>query len=332
MSTFRAYLVERGHDDRLAGSVQPVPTRRLPAAGVEVRVCFSSVNYKDALSAEGHPGVTRSYPHIPGIDATGIVTRSDAPQFRPGDRVIVTGFGFGMNHWGGFAEIARVPAAWVVPLPNGLSMWEAMALGTAGLTVALGIEMSIQNGLKPHCGPVLVTGASGGVGSLAVALFAHLGYHVIAATGKADSKDYLRALGAREVLPRNALLAETRKPLGSADFAGAFDTVGGDLLAHVLRSMRYRGVVAACGLAGGHDLSTTVYPFILRAVRLLGIDSAEAPLGHRVRLWRRLAGLWKPDHLSGIAHDIPLASVAHALSEIRSGNARGRCVVAIAPP
>ncbi len=331
MRTFRAYFANRNSSGKLTSIVQPVPATGLPAGDVEFRVHYSSVNYKDALSAAGHPGVTHTFPHVPGIDAAGTVTESQDGRFQPGDAILVTGFDFGMNHWGGFAEMARVPASWVMPMPDGLSMWEAMALGTAGLTVALGVDACTCNGLVPNAGPVLVTGATGGVGSLAVAILARLGYHVVAATGKTDAEDYLRMIGAREVVSRETLLKDRKKSLQSERYAGAFDTVGGPVLAAVLASMHYRGVVAACGLVGGSDLSTTVYPFILRAVRLLGIDSAQAPMPERTRLWRLLAGPWKPAHLPEIARDVPLGSVDEALSRIGAGKARGRTVVVIAP-
>lgn len=306
-------------------------TRRLdelPAGEVLIAVAYSSLNYKDALSATGHVGVTRRFPHIPGIDAAGTVVTSEHAEFKPGDEVIVTGFDLGMNTWGGFAEYIRVPAAWVVPLPAGLSLREAMILGTAGLTAALCVDALQRNDVDARVTPILVTGSTGGVGCLAVALLAHLGFEVTAATGK-PATAFLHELGARNVIAREQLRDDRGRPLLPARFAAAVDTVGGDTLAAVVKSLRYGGSVAACGLVGGADLAMTVYPFILRGVNLLGIDSAQCAPAKRREMWRRLAGAWKPPTLETVASEIGLAELPQKIRDILAGAVRGRVLVRV---
>jgi putative YhdH/YhfP family quinone oxidoreductase len=328
--TFKALLVEQtsaGFTRRIANLSQD----DLPAGDVLIRVHYSSLNYKDALSATGHPGVSKKFPHVPGVDAAGEVISSDVFSFQPGNSVIVLGFDLGMNTWGGFAEYIRVPAAWVMPLPQGMTRRESMMFGTAGFTAALSVDALVRQGVEPGSGEVLVTGATGGVGSLAVAILAKLGYSVVAVTGKPDQHDYLRSLGAATIVPRDEVDDRSDKPLLKGRWAGVVDTVGGNTLASVLKATRYGGCVTACGLVGGNDLITTVYPFILRGVSLVGIDSVNCPMSTRVRLWEKLAGEWKPPQLDAIASVISLEQVSAAIDRILAGQVTGRIVVAQQP-
>ena len=271
--------------------------------------------------------MTKTFPQIPGVDAAGTVVSSAVPALQVGDRVIVTGFDLGMNTWGGFATLIRVPASWVLPLPDPLSLQESMIFGTAGLTAALCIDALMQHSVQPDAGEVLVTGATGGVGSLAVAMLAKLGFQVVAVTGKTEHHEWLRSLGAATILSREELHDQSGKPLLSGRWAGAVDTVGGSMLATVLKSTRYGGCVTACGLVGGADLTTTVYPFILRAVSLIGIDSVNCPLSRRRRLWHHLATAWKPDRLETIATLVSLPQLCEKMDAILQGQMVGRVVV-----
>jgi putative YhdH/YhfP family quinone oxidoreductase len=315
--------------------VQELPVDELPAGEVLIRVLYSGLNYKDALACRPDGGIARSYPHIPGIDLGGEVVTSVDTRFRTGQRVIVTGFGLGVSHFGGFSAMARVPADWVVPLPEGLEPRDAMAIGTAGLTAAISIERMEHNGLHPGLGPVLVTGATGGVGSLAVALLAAKGYEVSASTGKAEEHEYLRALGARDIVGRLGTAATADgaaapvKPLEKQQWAGAIDPVGGSGLAFLLASIRYGGSVAVSGLTGGGAVPTTVHPFILRGVNLLGIDSVQYPIERRSALWERMAAdLQAAGQLERIgSRTIRLHEVPQAAEELLAGRVRGRMVV-----
>jgi NADPH2:quinone reductase len=299
-----------------------------PAAGeVVIRGEWSSVNYKDALAATGAGKIMKSLPLTGGVDVAGVVEASGDARFQPGDVVLVTGYGLGVEIDGGFAEYARVPADWVVRLPEGLSAFQAMALGTAGFTAGLAVMKMEHMGLTPGAGPVIVTGATGGVGSLAVDMLAGRGYEVVAISGKPEQAEYLAKLGAARVIDRKTLEMGTR-PLEKAQWAGAVDTVGGGLLAWLTRSMATGGVIAACGLAGGVDLQTTVMPFILRGVSLLGIDSVACPMAERVALWRRLASDLRPRHLdSGIARTVKLAALPGVFQGYLDGTVTGRTVV-----
>lgn len=326
---FRAYVVHRTEDGLDQGLRELTPSD-LPAGEVTVRVEYSSVNYKDGLASLPRGGVVRSYPMVPGIDLAGRVVTSGDPRFQPGGAVLVTGYELGVTHFGGYAEYARVAGDWVVPLFEGLTAREAMILGTAGFTAALALYRLEENGLSPEKGPVLVTGASGGVGSIAVSILAGRGYEVIAGTGKAEAHDYLRRLGAAEILDRGELAKSEGKPLGKQRWAGAIDTVGGEILAHVLSTTRYGGAVASIGLTRGAGLQTTVLPFILRGVSLLGIDSVYCPMPLRAELWRRLAGEWKPADLEGlVGQEISLEGLPDAFEAILQGRVRGRTLVRV---
>lgn len=301
----------------------------LPAGDVLIRVWYSSLNYKDALSASGNRGVTRSYPHTPGIDAAGIVEESADERWKAGDQVIVTGFDLGMNTSGGFSQYIRVPGNWIVKLPNGLTLRESMMYGTAGFTAGLSVQALIKNGITPDKGPIVVTGATGGVGSIAVAILGQLGYSVSAVSSKASANDFLTALGATELIPRADMEDQTGKILLKQRFAGSVDTVGGLVLATVLKSLNYGGVATCCGMVNGGELPTTVFPFILRGVQLAGIDSVEHPINQRPALWQLLATDWKPAVLENLAHEISLAEVPDAIQTILQGNMQGRALIRI---
>lgn len=293
-----------------------------------VRVAYSSVNYKDGLASIPDGRVVNSYPMVPGVDLAGTVEWSDDPRFRPGDEVLATGYELGVGHYGGFSQYARLPGDWLAKLPPGLSPLEAMALGTAGFTAGLAIQRLEHNGLRTANGSVLVTGASGGLGSAAVSMLAGLGYEVAASSGKSDANEYLRDLGAGEVLTRDETSAASTRPLERERWAGGVDPVGGETLAYLLRTTRYGGSIASCGLTGGSALQTTVFPFILRGVNLQGIDSVLCPMPERVALWERLASDLKPRRLlDGIAHEVGLEALPDVLASILKGAVRGRTVV-----
>jgi alcohol dehydrogenase len=294
-----------------------------------VRVRYSSLNYKDALSATGNPGVTRNYPHTPGIDAAGEVEACATGDFAAGDPVIVTGYDLGMNTSGGFGQYIRVPAGWLVPLPAGLSLREAMLLGTAGLTAGLCVDKLLAAGVSPEGGPVLVTGATGGVGSIAVMLLAKLGFEVEAVTGKAEQADWLRQIGASAVLGRETVQEGTGKALLKERWAGAVDTVGGDVLFNVVKSLRRGGSVACCGLTAGTAFQASVFPFILRGVNLLGVDSVEIPLADKADIWRKLAGPWKLEGLERLCHEVGLAELPAEIVRILEGHQVGRALVRV---
>ena len=300
----------------------------LPAGDVVVRVSHSSVNYKDALSAQGNPGVSRVFPHTPGIDAVGIVVSDSSGKFSTGDEVIVTGYDLGMNTPGGFAEKIRVPASWLVRKPEALSPLQAMAIGTAGLTAAWCVEKLLHNGVKPAQGPVLVTGASGGVGSVAVNLLADLGFEVHAMSGSEAAQSMLKALGASQIVAREHLQEGLKKPMLKETWAGAVDCVGGDTLFQVVKSLKYGGSVACCGLVAGPAMANaTVFPFILRGVNLLGVDSVNVPLDEKTALWGKLAAEWHPSGLSKLTRVIGPAEVPGTLQSILKGETLGRYVL-----
>ena len=328
--TFTAWVVQK-QGEQLQRGPQQISREQLPPGDVLIQVHYSSLNYKDALAAQGHRGVVRRFPHVPGIDLAGVVLESQYPGIKPGQQVLVTGYGLGAEHWGGWAQLARVQHQWVVPLPPGLSLRESMILGTAGFTAAVCVQRLLDWGIDAEAGPVLVTGASGGVGSLAVCLLAQQGFGVQAVSGKQEAHPWLQHLGAQEVLPREVLQEESGKPLLSSRWAAAVDTLGGAPLATVVRSLRPGGAVAACGVVAGAELPLTVYPFILRGVGLLGVDSAQCPYTLRLQLWQRLATTWKPRHLEEILfREIGLAELEEHVQAIAAGRIRGRVLVHLA--
>ena len=325
--SFKAFVVNKTDDGFTAG-VQELTLDDLPAGDVTVRVSRSSVNYKDGLACTPDGRVVRGYPMVPGVDLAGTVTESSDGRFRPGDEVLVTGYDLGVAHFGGFSEYARLPGDWLVKLPQGLTAREAMALGTAGFTAGLSILRLEANGLRPGNGRVLVTGATGGVGSTAVSMLAGLGYEVSASTGKDTEHDYLRDLGASEILSREEVSTLSNRPLERERWAAGVDPVGGETLAYLLRTTKYGGSVASSGLTGGSVLQTTVLPFILRGVNLLGIESVMCPMPLREALWQRLATDLKPRGLTqSIAHEITLDQIPEVTAAILTGGLRGRTVV-----
>ncbi len=328
MDRFRAYRVFQD-GETVQGRLVEVGLQDLAAGDVVVRVAYSGVNYKDALAATGAGRIMRRFPLVGGIDLSGTVATSGDPRFTPGDEVLATGFGLGESHDGGFAEYARVPADWLVPLPRGLDLREAMAIGTAGFTAALSVVEMERNGLTPASGTVIVTGATGGVGSLAVQCLAAAGYRVTASTRKADAHEYLRSLGASDVVAAEVPDAAAARPLEKAVWAGAIDPVGGDTLAWLTRTMRRGGSIASSGLTGGVQLRTTVMPFILRGVKLLGIDSSMCPTDIRQEAWRRLATDMRPAHLESMTQAIAVEGLPAAFDTLLRGAARGRYVVKI---
>lgn len=301
----------------------------LPAGDILIRVKYSSLNYKDALSATGNKGVTRKYPHTPGIDAAGVVEESSVKDFQIGDEVVVTGFDLGMNISGGFGEYIRVPKDWVVKLPNGLTIKESMIFGTAGFTAGLSLEKLEANGLRKSMGEILVTGATGGVGSLAVAILAKTGFDVAAATGKTDKEHFLKSLGAKTILKREEVDNTSSKILLDTKWSGVIDTVGGNILAAAIKSTKYNCGVAACGLTQSPILSTTVYPFILRGVSLFGIDSAHCDMNLRLKIWNKLAHDWKPDKLDLIYQECSLEELNDKIDLILLGKITGRILVTL---
>ncbi len=327
MSSFKALQVSESEGGRFETKIVERATDDLPAGEVLIRVRYSSLNFKDALSASGNRGVTRSYPHTPGIDAAGVVASSSVAEFAEGEEVIVTGYDLGMNTAGGFGQYIRVPAAWVIKRPQGLSLRDAMILGTAGLTAALCVDKLEQAGLEPGDAPVLVTGATGGVGSIAVALLASLGYKVAAVTGKADQADFLTRLGATQIVERAALQAGVEKALLKEQWNGAVDTVGGDILFNVVKSLQRGASVACCGLTAGTHFQASVLPFILRGVNLLGVDSVEIPLVVKASMWDKLSLQWKLANLDELAHEIGLEQLPEAIERILAGGQVGRVLV-----
>lgn len=325
---FRAFRVF-SKNDRIAGRVVDAPLEELSPGEVVFRTAYSSVNFKDALAGTGTGGrIIRKNPLIGGIDAAGVVISSRAPRFKAGDEVICTSYDLGVAHDGGYAEYCRVPADWVVPLPPGLTLFEAMALGTAGYTAGLAVELLELNGMAPEAGKVLVNGATGGVATLTIDMLAGFGYTVVAVTGKDGDHEFLRRLGAAEILPRHAVDRSSR-PLEKALWAAAFDSVGGEGLAWLTRTMQPGGLIASFGNVGGIELKTTVLPFILRGVRLIGVDSAATPMPLRCKVWKRLAEDLKPHHLQDIAHVIALEDLPAYFDRMLKGETRGRAVVKI---
>lgn len=324
---FQCFFVEKDSSGKVHRSLTRRPLSELPPGDVLIKVQYSSLNYKDALAAEAHPGVVRKLPHVPGIDAAGIVEESGSSLYQPGDEVLVTSYDLGAGQWGGWGEYIRVPAAWVVPRPSGLSLRETMILGTAGFTAAQCVQAIQHNGVSPAAGEIVVTGATGGVGCLAVIILKQLGYSVVAVTGKPELESRLKAWGASRIISRQDVIDSSPKPLLSAKWAGAVDTVGGSTLGTILRQTKEYGVVSACGLVGGTDLPLTVHPFILRGVILAGISSQNLPAPRRNDIWQKLAGEWKPQQLEDLATEIELHQVEESVQKILKGGIAGRTLV-----
>lgn len=324
--TFRAMVVEETHDNRFVRSIKERSIADLSDGDVLVRVSYSSLNYKDALSATGNRGVTRKYPHTPGIDAAGIVEESRNETIQSGDAVIVTSYDLGMNTSGGFGQYIRIPADWVVPLPQGLTLKESMIYGTAGFTAGLSV-FSLTHTVKPEHGEILVTGASGGVGSITTAILGKLGYHVVAVTGKPDAADFLLDLGARRMVTREDVNDESRRPLLKSTWAGVVDTVGGNILATAIKSTHPGGAVTTCGMVASADLPLTVFPFILRGIKLIGINSQSCPMRHRQRIWKHLASDWKIHQLETLCREVSLEALSPLIDTILKGGIKGRTVV-----
>ena len=324
---FNALVVEKNEEGKTSASVKQFSTDDLPAGDVTVAVEFSTVNYKDGLCIGPGGGLVRNYPHVPGIDLAGTVEASDDPRYKAGDKVVLTGWRVGEAHWGGYAQKARVKADWLVPLPEGLDARQAMAVGTAGFTAMLAVMALEDHGLKPGNGPVLVTGAAGGVGSVATAILAHLGYAVAAVTGRPETADYLTGLGATQIVPREELNETTKRPLEAETWAGCVDAVGGEMLARLLGQMKYGASVSAVGLAGGAGLPATVIPFLLRGVNLLGIDSVMQPYDNRVRAWARIAADLPMDKLDAMIQPATLSDLPSLGRDILKGQVKGRVVV-----
>jgi acrylyl-CoA reductase (NADPH) len=326
---FTALVVDRSEDGAISQNVRELDDSALPDGDVTVAVEYSTVNYKDGLCLTGQGGLVRTYPHVPGIDFAGTVETSSDPRYKPGDKVILTGWRVGENRWGGYAAKARVKADWLVPLPKGITARHAMAVGTAGLTAMLALHALEAHGLAPDKGEVLVTGAAGGVGSVAVAMLAASGYQVAAVTGRPETEDYLKSLGAARIVPRAELAEVSKKPLEAETWAGCIDAVGGAMLARVLGQMKYGASVAAVGLAGGANLPATVIPFLLRSVNLLGIDSVMQPFENRVKAWNRAASSLPMEKLEAMVSEAGLADLPKIGADILKGAVKGRVVVRI---
>lgn len=327
---FKAMVVQEAPDGKYIRQITDKSLDELPEGDVLIKVKYSSLNYKDGLSATGHRGVTKNYPHTPGVDAAGIVEQSVSDAFRPGDKVIVTSYDLGMNTSGGFGQYISVPAAWVVPLPDNLSLKESMAYGTAGLTAGFCILKLCEHYITPDKGEILVTGATGGVGSFAVAMLAKIGYHVVSVTGKLDEKQFLMDLGAKEVISREEATDTSGKPLLKGRWAGVVDSVGGEILATAIRSTRLHGAVACCGNVASPDLPINVYPFILRGITLIGIDSQSCPMEFRRRTWEKIANDWKLTVLDRQTSVCSLEELDAEIDRILAGEQKGRVIVDLA--
>ena len=330
LTQFKAVVVEKTADKQFVRSIQERSVNDLPPGDLVVRVRYSSLNFKDALSATGHPGVTRQFPHTPGIDAAGEVVSCESGAFIPGELVIVTGYDLGMETDGGWGEYIRIPSDWVVRLPAGLTLREAMVIGTAGFTAALSVLKLEQAGVTPEAGEILVTGATGGVGSIAVSILSRAGYRVVAGTGTATEAAFLAKLGATEVITRAEVTAGSERPMLKERWAGVVDVVGGETLAAAIKSTRYGGVVTCCGLVGSIELPLNVYPFILRGVSLIGVDSVNCPADTRMKVWQKLSGEWKPEHLEDVVTEVVPEGLEEKIQGILQGGVRGRVIVKLA--
>ncbi|MDA8745124.1 oxidoreductase [Rubripirellula amarantea] len=325
--TFNALVVEKNNDSEVSAVVTQLTEDQLPEGDVTVAVEYTTVNYKDGLCLQPNNGLVRSYPHVPGIDFAGTVEKSDDSRYQPGDKVVLTGWRVGEIHWGGFSQLARVNADWLVPLPEQLTTKQAMAVGTAGFAAMLAIIALEEHGLHPDQGEVLVTGAGGGVGSIATAVLGNLGYQVAAVTGRPETEPYLTSLGASRIVARSDIDTVVKRPLESETWAGCVDAVGGEMLARVLGQMKYGGSVAAVGLAGGAKLPASVIPFLLRGVNLLGIDSVMQPYENRLAAWQRIASDLPMKKLEGMIHPATLSDLPELGAKILEGQVKGRVVV-----
>jgi acrylyl-CoA reductase (NADPH) len=327
LTSFKALIISETPEKQYIKTIAQRQISDLPAAEVLVKVHYSSLNYKDALSSVGNKGVTRNYPHTPGIDAAGVIEKSDSPDFKVGEEVIVTSYDLGMNTSGGLAEYIRVPAKWLVRLPEGMTMREAMIHGTAGFTAGMCINALINNGLSPEKGKILVTGSTGSVGTMAIAILKKLGFEVTAVTGKPEAQEWLKQVGANEIISREALDDTSGRPMLKSVYAGVVDTVGGNILATALKSLTYGGAVAACGLVNSPELHTSVFPFILRGNSLFGIDSAECPMPLRKEIWQKLANEYKPEDIELLADEMTLEEVPAQLDVMLKGGGIGKSLV-----
>ena len=325
----KAFVVEKIADREFSSGIQDIEKPICGENEIIIKVTYSSLNYKDALSSVGNPGVTRNFPHTTGIDVAGIVHESQSSIFKIDERVLVTGYDLGMNSDGGHAQYVKVPASWVARIPDAISDKEIMTFGTAGLTAALSVNELIENGVKPENGEILVTGATGGVGSITVSILSKIGFQVVAISGKEEKIGYLKRIGASEVILRKDFDLENKKPMMKERFAGVVDTVGGNILAEALKSIKYDGVATCCGLTASIELNTNVFPFILRGVRLIGIDSVECKLEKKQAAWQKIASKWKIDTLESITNEISLEEIKNAYEQLLKGQAVGRYVVKI---
>jgi len=326
-NSYSALVIEEVTPKNYTGEIRLKNITELPAGDLLIRVHYSSLNYKDALSASGNRGVTRRYPHVPGIDAAGVVEESSSPAFKPGDGVIASGFDIGMNMPGGFGQYIRIPAGWALHCPQNLTLRESMIYGTAGFTAAQSVDRLVGYPVAPGNGKILVTGATGGVGSIAIALLANMGYRVCAVSGKPEAEEFLTHLGAAEIISRQQATDSSEKLLLKEKWAGVIDTVGGEILATAIKSTAYSGAVTCCGNVASADLPLSVYPFILRGVSLLGIDSAKCPIHTRERIWRKLAGEWYLENLDSLATECKLSELPVFIKRMLLGNQTGRVIV-----
>lgn len=327
VTAFKALVITETEDKQYTRQIIDKSVDDLPPGDVVVQVHYSSLNYKDALSASGNKGVTRSYPHTPGIDAAGVVAESADSAFKPGDEVVVTSYDLGMNTAGGFGQYIRVPAQWVVPLPGGLTLKEAMCYGTAGFTAGLSVFKLVDHGVLPEHGEVLVSGATGGVGGIAVAILSKLGYPVVAVNGLVDEAAYLETIGAQRVISIAEAADQSGRPLLKTQWAGSIDTVGGDILATSIKSVSPHGVVTSCGNVASPDLPLNVFPFILRGITLVGIDSQNCPMPDRLKTWEKLADEWKIPTMEAVVEEIGLADLDRSIDRMLKGQHKGRAVV-----
>jgi putative YhdH/YhfP family quinone oxidoreductase len=326
-NSYKAMVVKEASPNTYTREIETKTIKELPKGDLLVRVHYSSLNYKDALSASGNRGVTRHYPHVPGIDAAGVVEESSSIDFRPGDQVIATGFDLGMNTSGGYGQYIRIPAGWALHCPQHLSLRESMIYGTAGFTAALSVNKLVSHPVLPEQGKILISGATGGVGSIAVSIMAKLGYSITAVSGKPEASDYLTRLGAAEIISRQQAADSSGKPLLKEKWAGAIDTVGGEILATAIKSTAYGGLVTCCGNVASPELPLSVYPFILRGVSLLGIDSAKCPIYIRQEIWQKLAEAWKIKNLDSLVTECRLPELSGIIEKMLQGRQTGRVIV-----